>query len=265
MPVTINTNPAASTAARALEVANSNLTTSLKKLSTGNRIVNAYEDAAGEAVQQRLKNEDAQYNALKTNIQNGISFLEVQAGVLDSAMGAMIRFGELVAMADDSTKGTNDIALYQHEATELIQLFTDLDNQTFNGVALFGGSATVTFSLSAGTTAMNLGDEDLAGDIGNSDRSDVAGETQANVNLDIDAIAALKAQVGAKMAALNYHYDNAVVTQSNIQAARGRIVDTDIASESGVYAKQQVLAQAAAAMLSQANSIGTQSAMQLLL
>ena len=267
MPITINTNPAAKVAARALEVANNNLTTSLKKLSTGKRIVNLYDDAAGEAVQQRLKNENAQYNALKTNIQNGISLLETQAGILDSAMSALIRVGELVAMADDSTKSTADIALYQQEGTQLDTFLTELAQQTFNGVALSGGSATVAFTLRTGATAMTVGDEDLTsiGSGGAADPTDIAGTTAANVVTDINVIAGFKAAVGAKIASLNYHYDNAVITQQNIQAARGRIVDLDIASETGVYAKQQVLSQAAAAMLSQANSIGTQSAMQLLL
>ena len=78
-------------------------------------------------------------------------------------------------------------------------------------------------------------------------------------------LATIKATIGAQQSALNYYYDNAVVTQSNVNAARGRIVDLDIATESGVYAREQILAQAAASMLSQANNIGAQAAMSLLM
>ena len=112
MPVTINTNTAASTAARALEVANRNLTDSLKKLSTGNRIVNAYDDAAGESVQLKLKSQSARYDVLKANLMNGISFLEVQGGVVDTAIDALTRIGELNALSGDVTKSSDDIALY---------------------------------------------------------------------------------------------------------------------------------------------------------
>ena len=155
MPVTINTNTAASTAARALEVANKNLTDSLKKLSTGNRIVNAYDDAAGESVQLKLKSQSARYDVLKANLMNGISFLEVQGGVVDTAIDALTRIGELNALSGDVTKSSDDIALYSTESALLDALIrTNLEAETFNGNALFGTAVNVNINI-AGTQTIN--------------------------------------------------------------------------------------------------------------
>jgi len=113
---------------------------------------------------------------------------------------------------------------------------------------------------------MAIGSEDLATDIATLDTmTSISGVTATQVETDLQAIANLRASVGAKQSTLNYYYDNASVTQTNIDAARGRITDVDIASEASSYAIAQVKSQAAAAMLSQANNIGTQNLMQLLL
>ena len=253
MPVTINTNTAASTAARALEVANKNLTDSLKKLTTGNRIVNAYDDAAGESVQ-----------LLKANLMNGISFLEVQGGVVDTAIDALTRIGELNALSGDVTKSTADIALYSTESALLDALIrTNLEAETFNGNSLFGTAVNVNINIAG--TAQSIGGQSLNTAVAQ-DYTDLSTPiSAANYETDMQNLATIKATIGAQQSALNYYYDNAVVTQSNVNAARGRIVDLDIATESGVYAREQILAQAAASMLSQANNIGAQAAMSLLM
>jgi len=263
MAVTINTNTAAATAARALEIANNNLTDSLKKLSTGNRIVNAYDDAAGEAVQLKLKSQSAQYDVLKNNLQNGISFLEVQGGVVDTAIEALTRIGELNAMAGDVTKNSDDIALYNVESALLDTLIkTTLQGQQFNNKALFGTALNVNINVTG--TQQAIGGQNLS-DV-SEDYTDLTTPiAQTAFEDDMDILTTFKAQIGAQQSALGYYYDNAVVTQANINAARGRIVDLDIAEESGTYAKNQILAQAASAMLAQANNIGAQSALNLLL
>jgi len=264
MPVTINTNTAAATAARALEVANKNLTDSLKKLSTGNRIVNAYDDAAGESVQLKLKSQSARYDVLKANLMNGISFLEVQGGVVDTAIDALTRIGELNALSGDVTKSSDDIALYSTESALLDALIrTNLEAETFNGNALFGTAVNVNINIAG--TAQAIGGQSLNTAVAQ-DYTDLSTPISAtNYETDIQNLATIKATIGAQQSALNYYYDNAVVTQSNVNAARGRIVDLDIATESGVYAREQILAQAAASMLSQANNIGAQAAMSLLM
>jgi flagellin len=269
MPVTLSTNPAQTTAARALEHANRDLTASLKRLSTGNRIANIYDDAGGEAVQLKLKAQSDRYGALQNNLQNGISFLQVQEGVLTTATDAASRLGELVAMAEDPTKSAADVDNYEVESAELGSLLTRLAAQQFNGNALFGSTKTLNLNVQSTPDTMSISDEDLSGAVSlltaNASDLTTSGLTAANVESSLQQLSNLKAQVGAKQSTLNYYYDNASLTQANINAARGRITDVDIASEASAYAISQVKSQAAAAMLSQANNVGTQNLMQLLL
>jgi flagellin len=269
MPVTLSTNPAQTTAARALEHANRDLTASLKRLSTGNRIANIYDDAGGEAVQLKLKAQSDRYGALQNNLQNGISFLQVQEGVLTTATDAASRLGELVAMAEDPTKSAADVDNYEVESAELGSLLTRLAAQQFNGNALFGSTKTLNLNVQSTPDTMTISDEDLSGAVSlltaNASDLTTSGLTAANVESSLQQLSNLKAQVGAKQSTLNYYYDNASLTQANINAARGRITDVDIASEASAYAISQVKSQAAAAMLSQANNVGTQNLMQLLL
>jgi flagellin len=264
MPVTISTNPASAVAARALDTANRQLTDSLKRLSTGNRIANNYDDAAGSAVELKLKFQGKQYDVLKSNLMNAVSFADTQQGVLSTAMAAVTRLGELQAMASDTTKSTTDKALYQTETTALTTVLTQLAAQTFNGNNLFATSQTLNVNLNATPGTLAIGAEDLTAGITGT-YTDITATTVAMVTADIQAVAGLQAAVGSTQSALTYYYDNAAVTQSNISAARGRIIDTDISTESGNFARSQILAQAASAMLAQANQIGAQSAMQLLM
>jgi len=268
MPVTLSTNPAQATAARALEHANRDLTSSLKRLSTGNRIANIYDDAGGEAVQLKLKAQSSRYTVLQNNLMNGISFLQVQEGVLTTASEVASRMGELQAMSQDPTKSSDDIANYDVEATELSSLLTRLSTQQFNGNALFANtSLNLNLNVQSSPDTMAIGDEDLATDITTLDNvtGSISSVTAAQVEDDLQAIANLRAAVGAKQSTLNYYYDNASITQTNIDAARGRITDVDIASEASAYSIAQVKSQAAAAMLAQANNVGTQNLMQLLM
>lgn len=269
MPVTLSSNPAQVTAHRALEHANRDLTSSLKRLSTGNRIANIYDDAGGEAVQLKLGAQSARYGALQNNLLNGISFLQVQEGVLTTATDAASRLGELVAMAEDPTKSSSDVDNYEQESTELGSLLTRLAAQEFNSNSLFDTAGTLSLNLNVQTTpdTMAIGTEDLTGAVSllTANASDLTTLTAANVESSLQQLANLRATVGAKQSTLNYYYDNATLTQANVDAARGRITDVDIAEEASKYAVATVKTQAAAAMLSQANNIGTQNLMQLLL
>jgi len=268
MAVTLSTNPAQATAARALNMANRDLTDSLKRLSTGNRIANIYDDAGGDAVQLKLKAQSARYDVLQNNLMNGISFLQVQEGVLTTASEIASRMGELQAMSTDPTKSSDDNALYDTEAAALSTLLTQLSQQSFNGNNILDGtSQTINVNVQATPNTMTIGNEDLDGALSNLNGSltDISSISAADVDADIQAIATLRAQVGAKQSTLNYYLDNATVTQTNIDAARGRITDVDIADEASAYSIAQVKSQAASAMLAQANNIGTQNLMQLLM
>ena len=244
----------------------------------------------------------------QNNVRNGISFLEVQDGVLAFAGRIVDRMAEIKGLSSqDPMKSSLDQASYNDEFRDLqIQLY-QMSQQTFNGVSLFaqyatdssgqpdtstetlfrGGSSrdnTLTlFTSSDGSagsqvsvhkanflSALTLDSSTLNASVYSSAASKSAVYTFAAADLastmDLDAvsvavftkalenIASLRAQNGGTMSRLTFSDEMISQMRTNMTAALGRIVDVDIAEESTELAKNQVLVQASAAMLAQANS-----------
>jgi len=307
MSLIISSNFAASYAARQLEINDDNLRNSLHKLSSGKRIVRPNDDAGGMAVQLKLKAAVNRGFAAKNNIQNAISLLQTQDGILQTATSVIDRIGELKAMTNDSTKNPNDLQNYNEEFVVLRQQLLDLQNEMFNGVSMFvtsgnnegvddsvdgvfkiytteQGNATgaPTVDLAgvylAGTTTTGAaaGDPIVQYSVQSALTSNdiAAGATDNGINstsLGMDAIlsdlqnlANARARNGALQSRLGYAYDNASVSKSNTEAARSRIIDVDIAEESTKFATYNILTQASASILAQANQTG-RTALQLLM
>ena len=114
---------------------------SLSRLSSGNRIVNPSDDAGGMAVAYKLQSKLKRTEAVRQNIQNGISFLQVQDGAL-STMGKILdRMSELRTLAQDITKNTMDVENYSKEFLELQIQLSQTYREKFNGISLFAVSA----------------------------------------------------------------------------------------------------------------------------
>jgi flagellin len=237
-----------------------------------------------------------------TNVQNGISFLEVQDGVLESAGKVVNRMIELKGLSQDVMKNDSDVANYNREFQDLqVQLF-DMTAVKFNGVSVFaqfssetsnaegvfgnlGLDNTVSIYASAeGSTgskvsvgksmllsALTINASTLAaakysdGAIGGNNINSFASATISGaINLNdisvgvftqaLQNVATLRADNGASMSRLAFASDNIATTKTNMEAANGRIVDVDIAAETTRMAKYNVLVQASASMLAQANS-----------
>jgi flagellin len=276
MPVTIGANPAAAAGMRALDQANRNLTSSLKRLSTGNRIANPYDDAASEAIQLRMVSDVTRYGVVQRGIQNAVSFLEVQDGFLQTGNNVLSRIAELAAMAGDPSKNSSDKANYNEEFTVLKEQLNKLKDAEFNGAALWGSSAQYTvatsnltqgnvvlFGSSTNTTAVNI-THGASNIMAVNSITALANEGVTAINSDLQTMSNMRARNGAYQSVLNYAYDNAAIAKANLEAARGRITDTDIAEESGKFARSQIRVQAAASMLAQANNVGANTLMQLL-
>jgi flagellin len=307
MPLTINTNSAAVTASYNLSRNNASLQKSLVRLSTGSRINKSSDDAGGLAVSMKLKASATRLRGVQNNIQNAISFLEVQDGVLKGSADILSRMGELKALSQDVLKNSADIGNYNAEFKNLqVQLY-QMANEKFNGVSLFAtkvtdGSADGVFN---GTTAQDntvsifTSERGAAGPVVSLDKSmllsamtftsaaattsvayGVAGsktfgaaDTSTAISLDaltvsffsqaLENVATLRADNGGTSSRLNFASDHASRTQANLEAANGRIVDVDIAEESTRLAKYNILVQASAAMLAQANT-APQTALMLL-
>ena len=141
MPITINTNSAATEATFNLSKANDNLRRSIARLSSGNRITKPTDDAGGLAVAYKLQSSVKRTEASLNNHQNALSFLQVQDGVLE-AMGDIVdRMAELRTMAADVSKNTADVENYSKEFLELQDQLAQMKREKFNGVELFAVEA----------------------------------------------------------------------------------------------------------------------------
>ena len=266
----INTNVSALTASRNLIETQGSLSRSLGRLSSGSKLVNPADNAAGFAVSSRF---DAQINRIQAatdNIGNALSFSQTQDGYLKKVAKALDRMSELSMLALDETKSATDRGLYNNEFVNLQNFVTSSSTRDFNSVSMFGGNNfNVTIdSEGAGFsyTAINLTTATFTNaTAGSTSLTTTTNATTAltNVKLAINQLASDRATVGANQAALNMYQEQLGTLKDNMAAANSRIKDIDVAEESTSFAKYNILVQAGTAMLSQANS-SSQSVLRLL-
>jgi flagellin len=157
MPIVVNTNAAATTAAFNLSKNHANLSKSLARLSSGNRITQPAEDAGGLAVAYKLDSSIKRTEAVLNNHQNALSYLQVQDGALETVGNIVSRMAELRTMAADVTKNSSDIANYSKEFQELQVQLQQMSKHKFNGISLFA----INDSNSGSTGLNNMGKLDF--------------------------------------------------------------------------------------------------------
>lgn len=266
----ISTNITSQVSAHNLESSQSLLSKSLSRLSSGSKIVNPADDAAGMAVSSRLTAQIRRLDAARGNVGNAISFTQTQDGYLKKIADALTRMSELSLQAQDVTKSDADRTLYQSEYNQLSEFISTSAGKDFNGVSLFSGNALDVTLDSEGNTLTMQGIS-LAATVynnvlsPNSDLSTRAGAKAAldQVKLAITQLSQDRAGIGAYQSRLNYTSDQLTVSKENLTAANSRIQDVDVAEESTEFAKQNILVQSGTAMLAQANSL-PQSVLRLL-
>jgi len=280
--ISINTNSAATAASYNLGNINISLQKSLQRLSSGSRINSSYDDAGGLAVSMKLSAAIRRTEATQANVNNSMAFLETQDGVLKSADKLVARMSELAQLANDVTKSTSDLALYQTEVDTLKSQLSSMMSETFNGISLFSSGsvstpATATTlsvvtsqdgSQSIGITQAHLGSVGAYVGTASSSGINISSATGAKaaistVNAAIQNLAQLRAYNGAEQSRLNFASDTLSINKTNLEAANSRIIDVDVAEESSKLARFSILQQAGTAMLAQANQ-STQSLLRLL-
>jgi len=261
----INTNTASMSAAYNLSNTNVNLQRSLQKLSSGSRINSSFDDAGGLAVSMKLSASIRRTEATQANVNNAISLLETQDGVLKSADKILSRMSELAALSLDVTKSTNDTDLYQTEYDSLASQLDSMGSEQFNGIDLFGGGSLTVSASHDGTQTVDITQSDLATDVfGEVDGLVLTdGATLTTITAAIQNLADLRATNGSEQVRLTFAADMLAVNKTNLEAANGRITDVDIAAESANLARLNILQQAGTAMLAQANQ-SSQSLLRLL-
>ena len=266
MTLSINTNIAATRASKYLAANHQNLQKSLDRLSSGKRITSASDDAGGLAVSMKLEHSINGLKGTANGISNGISMLQVMDGVLASAADIMARIGELKSMHSDVTKSDTDKAAYNNEAKDLFTQLNVLRASTdFNDITLFDSGTSKTVNLDAnGTSKLTVDSTYFITSLdkvksvydggitnGSLDHGNI---TSANITEALSQIATLRATNGGQVKRLEYALADANNQITNLTAANGRIMDVDIAEESAALAKHQILVQASASMVAQANS-----------
>ena len=266
----INTNVQALQTANNLNTSSSALAKSLSRLSSGSKIITPSDDAAGLAVSSRLESQLKRLDAAINNVTNAISFTQTQDGFLKTVDKAFRRMAELAMFAQDNTKSTSDLALYNQEFEQLQQYITESSGQTFNSVSLFS-SDNLGVTIDSDGNSFEMPGVDLGvSEITDSLQSSVSitSATYATAALDliktsIDSLAQARASLGAVQSRLNFTNEQLTITKENLSAAISRISDVDVAEEATSYARYQILVQSGTSMLAQANKM-PQSALQLL-
>ena len=292
MTLSINTNPAAIKASFNLTQNNRNLQKSLTRLSSGKRITKPSDDAGGLAVSMKLTSSISRTKATISNIQNSLSFGEVQDGALQAGARIVDRLAELKTLSLDVMKSDTDVENYNTEFRALQQQLHAITTESFNGVSLFASTTTadgaMTFGTDKHTVSIFTSDRGAAGSVVSLNKSalmsaltftsltdaanaatgsgiTIAASTSAAA-IDIgdisvsfftnalENIATLRAENGATMTRLQFAEDHLRLSSANLEAANSRIMDVDVATESTALAKYNILSQASAAMLAQANS-----------
>lgn len=268
----INTNITSLVAQRNLLNSQNSLSTSMERLSSGLRINSAKDDAAGQAIANRMT---AQINGMaqaQRNANDGISVAQTAEGALDQINDNLLRIRELSVQASNDTNSDTDRASIQEEITARVNEIDRIANSTqFNGKNILDGSIasmdiqvgantsdsdTLTITLTNGQSSALIVDDD--GD--SVDLTAGAVTDSATAKASIDAIDnALKAVDSARsgLGSIQNRFEavigNLQSSEINLSSARSRIEDTDYATEVANMTRSQILQQAGTSLLAQAN------------
>ena len=295
MSLVINHNMMAMNAARNLNASYSNLSTSVRRLSSGLRVGQASDDAAGLAIRELMRADIASLNQGVRNANDAISMIQTADGALGVIDEKLIRMKELAEQAATGTYNSDQRLMIESEYQAMASEITRIANATdFNGVHLLNGNLSSdehdgSGLISTGKMKIHFGTgNDSAEDyyyirignatasalgVGNQADSSMGGYTVstqeraqlavATINESIISKDKIRAHLGAMQNRLENTISNLQIQAENMQAAESRISDVDVATEMTEFVRNQVLTQAAVAMLSQANSL-PQMALQLI-
>lgn len=267
MAITLQTNVASFNAQRNVGRTERGLGTAMGRLSSGLRINQAADDAAGLAISEKLRSQVRSLGQAQRNANDGISMLQTAEGALNEASDMLIRMRELAVQAANGTLGSSERSSLNDEFSALRSEIDRIANVTeFNGTSLIDGSLStgVTFQVGAEnssndqiTVSVLASDPGTLGVTSSVSVSTVTGARNAMSLLDsaISSVTTRRGDIGAAQNRLYSTINNLASTQENLSAANSRIRDTDVAAESASLARHQILMQAGVSMLAQANQL----------
>ena len=267
MPLYINTNVASLEAQRNLSSTQSTLALSFQRLSSGYRINTAADDAAGLAISESMKAQIRSFVVAERNTNNAISMAQTADGAGAQLHSILTRMRELAVQGANGDLTATDRGYLDVEFTNLKSEIDRITQSTkFNGTDLLAGAATtIDFQVGIQNTAQDrisvvFGNVSLTS-LGLT-ASTLAGATAVNSQTAIDTVdqaiqnvSTRRADFGAVLNRLQVTVANIHSMRTNLSAANGRIRDVDVAEETSMMARQQVLSQAGTAILAQANQV----------
>jgi flagellin len=265
MAMYIQTNVASLEAQRHLSATQHSLSMTFGRLSSGYRINSAADDAAGLGISESMSAQIRSYSVAERNTNNGISMVQTAEGALGQMGGMLQRLRELSVQSSNGDLTSTDRGFLDTEFQSLKSEIDRISQATkFNSQALLSGATnTITFQVGINNTTNDqiqvaFGGVDLT-TLG-INASVVSGATAASaqasiasVDAAIAAVSTARSKFGAAMNRMDVTVANIQSMRTNLSAANSRIKDADIAEETASLSRNQVLSQAGAAILAQAN------------
>jgi flagellin len=276
----INTNTAASITANALTKNERAMSQAMERLSTGQRINSAGDDAAGLAISSKMTSQINGLNMAVRNANDAISLVQTADGAVVEISSMLQRMRELAVQGASGTYTATDRDALDVEFQALTAAIEDIaDDTQWNGTALLSGASAFVFHVGANasqTISLTINDFETApggstsvfdnldaaafgtdgtNDLDALDLQDATNSGTALTHIDnaFTKLNSVRATLGATINRLEYAADNLANVAQNTSASRSRVLDADYASETTELARTQIIQQAATAMLSQAN------------
>jgi flagellin len=275
VPITINSNISSLKGQRLLTVSSEALSKTYEKLSSGQRINRASDDAAGLAIADSLRSTQRVASVAIRNANDGISTIAIADGALGEIGNVLSRLAELAEQSSNGTYSTQQRSALQNE---FVSLGSEIERiavtTTFNGVTLLSGTPQIV--LQVGFNSQSTSQITLAGITGTlaglglaqrnvsnltfSINANTADEAQSASRLALDGIvgaisslAVLRGNLGAVESRLSVAINNLSVARENFASAESRIRDVDVANEAAELTRLNILQQAGSSILAQAN------------
>ena len=237
----------------------------MEKLSSGYRINRAGDDAAGLSISEKMRSQIRGLDQATRNAQDGISFIQTAEGALTEVSSMLTRAKELKVQYANGTYSNEDKANITAELTALSDEIENITTNTkFNGIDVFATSVSVSITHDGSGTPLSIPNATaMKTAVNTTTPLEVVATTAAHVDTMIDAVNTQRATYGALQNRLEHTINNLSTSSENLVAAESRIRDVDMAKEMMEMTKNNILSQAAQAMIAQANQ-QPQNVLQLL-
>ena len=273
MSIVVNTNVNSILVQRSLGTSTSEIGKSLQRLSTGYRINKAADDAAGLTISESLKSQARGAQVASQNAQAGVNLLQTAEGDLGIIQDNLQRIRDLAVQAANDTNGSSERTAIESEVSQRLDEITRLSKASkFNTIGLLDGSSTALSLQIGANSGATTNAIDVAGGsvnpLGAADASSLgvsitAGSTLATasaasayISTIDDAIADVserRSTIGSMQNRLDSAIQSLSIKYENMSASESRIRDVDVAKEAASLTKNQILQQASATLLAQAN------------